>query len=152
MIMKNLLFLCLTFLSLTGYTQSEKPLVVVNGIAIKPNLNFVDSIPVNEIQSLRTYESDVATSMYGEFLGGNGIIEIKTKLTSTGYIEIPETFRLTYGNGEPVVLLDGKKIQYEKISQINTANVNSIEMSRNIEYIKDWGLQALNGLIKITSK
>ena len=152
MIMKNLLFLSLTLLSLTGYTQSEKPLVVVNGIAIKPNLNFVDSIPVDQIQSLRTYESAVATSMYGELLGGNGIIEIKTKLTSTRYVEIPETFRLTYGNAEPVVLLDGKKIEYEKINEINPADVNSIEMSRNIEYVKDWGLQSLNGLIKITSK
>jgi hypothetical protein len=152
MIMKNLLFLSLILLSVTGYTQSEKPLVVVNGIVIKPNLNFVDSIPVDQIQSLRTYESAVATSMYGEFLGSNGIIEIKTKPTSTGYIEIPETFRLTYGNAEPVVLLDGNKIEYEKINEINPANVNSIQMSRNIEYIKEWGLQSLNGIIRITSK
>jgi len=27
-----------------------------------------------------------------------------------------------------------------------------MEMSRNIAYVKEWGLQAINGLIKMNSK
>lgn len=150
--MKTLLILCLTLFSLTAYTQSGKPLVVVDGIAIKPNSNFPDNIPVEQIQSLRTYESTEAISMYGEFLGVNGIIEIKTRMNSKGFIDVPEDSRLTYGDTNPVVLLDGKVIEYEKMKEIKTADVLSIEASRNIEYVKDWGLQSINGLVKINLK
>lgn len=90
--------------------------------------------------------------MYGEFLGSNGILEVKTKLISKGLIEIPLDFRLTYGDTNPVVLLDGKLIEYAKIDEIEPSRIQSMEMSRNIAYVKEWGLQAINGLIKVNSK
>jgi hypothetical protein len=106
--MKISLILSLILFSLTAYCQSEKALVVINGIAINPDTNFLDKIPVDQIESLTNYPSTEAISMYGEFLGSNGILEVKTKLTSKGLIEIPQDFRLTYGDKNPVVLLDGK--------------------------------------------
>lgn len=150
--MKTPLILSLILFSLTAYCQSDKPLVVINGIAINPDTNFLDKIPSDQIESLTNYHSTEAISMYGEFLGSNGILEVKTKLTSKGLIEIPLDFHLTYGDTNPVVLLDGKLIEYAKIDEIESSRIQSMEMSRNIAYVKEWGLQAINGLIKMNSK
>lgn len=150
--MKTSLILFLILFSLTVYCQSEKPLVVINGIAIDPDKNFLDKIPVDQIESLINYPSTEAVSMYGEFLGSNGILDVKTKLTSQGLIEIPLDFRLVYGDTNPVVLLDGKVIEYEKMNEIEPSRIQSMEMSRSIDYVKEWGPQTINGLLKLHSK
>ena len=76
----NLIILILAFFSITTYAQNDKPLIVVNGIAIDRTANFIDSIPVDQMESLKVYGATEAIEKYGEFLGSTGIIEIKTNL------------------------------------------------------------------------
>jgi hypothetical protein len=72
--MKTLLVSGLILLSATGYSQDKKPLVVVNGMAVSPESEFANSIPIDEIVSLTTYQREEAISRYGEFLGNDGIV------------------------------------------------------------------------------
>ena len=138
----TLIILILAFFSIAAFAQSDKPLIVVNGIAIDRNANFIDSIPVDQIDALKIYGATEAIEKYGEFLGSTGIIEIKTKPNEKGYIKIPKEFRLSYGN----------KTECHN-SRIETANnLLSIEVNNSIDFVKKYGLQSINGLVCITSK
>jgi len=148
----TLIILILSFFSITTYAQYDKPLFVINGIAIDRNKNFIDSISADQIDSLKIYGANEAIEKYGEFLGSTGIIEIKTKPNGKVYATIPQEFRLTYGNKKPIFLLNGKVTGYEKLDDINADNLLSIEINNNIEFVKKYGLQSINGLVSITSK
>jgi len=148
----NLIILILAFFSITTYAQNDKPLIVVNGIAIDRTANFIDSIPVDQMESLKVYGATEAIEKYGEFLGSTGIIEIKTKPNDKGYIKIPKEFRLTYGNKKPIFILNGKVTEYEKLNDTDANNLLSIEMKNSIDLVKKYGLQSVNGLVCITSK
>ncbi|TMI90334.1 MAG: hypothetical protein E6H08_15285 [Bacteroidetes bacterium] len=148
----TLIILILAFFSIAAFAQSDKPLIVVNGIAIDRNANFIDSIPVDQIDALKIYGATEAIEKYGEFLGSTGIIEIKTKPNEKGYIKIPKEFRLSYGNKKPIFLLNGKVTEYEKLNDTNANNLLSIEVNNSIDFVKKYGLQSINGLVCITSK
>jgi hypothetical protein len=149
----TLIILILAFFSIAAFAQSDKPLIVVNGIAIDRNANFIDSIPVDQIDALRVYGATEAIEKYGDFLGSTGIVEIKIKPDKNGYIiKIPQEFRLTYGNKKPMFLLNGKVTEYEKLNDTNANNLLSIEVNNSIEFVKKYGLQSINGLVSITSK
>lgn len=149
----TLIILILAFFSITTYAQSDKPLIVINGIAIERNTNFIDSIPVDQIDSIKVYGATEAIEKYGEFLGSTGIIQIKIKPDRNSYIiKIPQELRLTYGNKKPIFLLNGKVTEYEKLNDTKADNLLSIEMNNSIDFVKKYGLQSINGLVSITSK
>lgn len=58
----------------------------------------------------------------------------------------------TRGNQPMQIVLDGMYIESENISMINTADVESIEVLRNVNYTSIYGSNGANGLIVITSK
>ena len=58
----------------------------------------------------------------------------------------------TRGNQPMQIVLDGMYIESENISMINTADVESIEVLRNVNYTTIYGSNGANGLIVITSK
>ena len=149
----TLIILILAFFSITTYAQSDKPLIVINGIAIERNTNFIDSIPVDQIDSIKVYGATEAIEKYGEFLGSTGIIQIKIKPDRNSYIiKIPQELRLTYSNKKPIFLLNGNVTEYEKLNDTKADNLLSIEMNNSIDFVKKYGLQSRNGLVSITSK
>lgn len=62
---------------------------------------------------------------------------------------IPHTTR---GGGEMQVVLDGMYVEGDMLSMINPADVQSVEVLRNVNYTSIYGSYGGNGLIIITSK
>jgi hypothetical protein len=80
------------------------------------------------------------------------LFEIKTRLSSKGQLGVPDEHRLKYGDGKRVVVVDGKVIDYDQLKDVSNAGMTSIEQYYNIQEVKLWGLQAINGTIKVTHR
>ena len=150
--MKTLLALTFALSFVSVHSQVTKPLFVIDGIAVEPGMEILDKLSVDQIESLTTYNSVEAISKFGEFLGSNGMVVIKTKFDVNRLVDIPEASRLTYGDKKPVVLLNDKIIDYDKINELTTESFFTIQVSRNIDFINKYGLQSINGVVTITTK
>lgn len=80
-------------LYIRGFSTSRSggPVVMLDGIMIPYNVNqTLDYISPEEIESVSLLKDGVSQSMYG-ILGGNGILQVKTKRGRKGPIEISAT-------------------------------------------------------------
>jgi hypothetical protein len=151
--MKTLLASFWVVFSISSYSQTVKPLVVVNGCAIKPGHEIIEKIPADQIESVTTYRAADAVAKYGEFLGSTGMVVIKTKLEIGKHFDIPVESRLTYGDNKPAIVVDGKMVDHEMLDNLDAESVGSIEVIKNgIELVEKYGPRALNGVIFVKSR
>lgn len=152
--MKNLSVLLLFVLvSASVFSQKAERLFVVDGTFIQPaKEELVNKIPAEQIETLVVLNSNEAISKYGDFLGNKGIVFIKTKYDAARPIDIPKDARLTYGNKKPVAILNGKIVDFDKIDQLTTGSIVSLQVDRNNDFLDKYGPQSINGVVTITTR
>lgn len=146
--------LLLIFLSCTSIKAQtiEKYLLIVNDIPLNQSIDFLNAIPKEKVRSISIYDSATATFLYGEFIGKSGVVLIESSKDVSGIINIPTEFILRYGNGEPIVLINGILTDYEDAMKIQPDYVSSIEISKGIRNVKTFGLQSINGVVLIRTR
>ena len=153
--MKHLFALSFVLVCISAHAQKASHLFVVNGTFVQPGREeIVNKIPVDQIESLTTLNSIEATSKYGEFLGGNGMVFIKVRFDASRPLDFPNEAMLTYGDKKPVTVLNGKIIDSDKMNELTEASghARSISVSRTIDFIEKYGLQAINGVVTVTTE
>ena len=96
--------------------------------------------------------SKEATLKYGYFLGSRGVIVIRTKNYTVRPIVIPKEARLTYGNKKPIAILNGKIVDYDRIDQLPTESIVTVQVDRNIDLLGKYGPQSINGVVTVTTR
>ncbi len=151
--MKYVFALSFVLVCISVHSQTTTPLYVVNGTFIQlGNEEFVKKIPIDQIENLTALSHIEATSKYGEFLGSNGMVFIKTRFDVNRLVDIPQNARLTYGDKKPVAVLNGKIIDYDKIDELTEGTMFTIWVDRSIDFFDKYGLQSINGVVTITTK
>lgn len=151
--MKYLIALSFVLVCISVHSQKTSQLYVVNGTLVQfGKEEIINKIPVDQIESITSLSSIEATSKYGDFLGSNGMIFIKTRFDVNGLIDIPQEARLTYGDKKPVAVLNGKIVEYDKIDELTVGTMVTIHVNRNIDFIDKYGLQSINGVVTITAR
>lgn len=151
-------------------SPATKPLVVVDG---KKTDKPVGSINPENIQQINVIkDKQMAVGKYGDE-AANGVVEIilKDTLASAQSLNRTEIKVEGYGtperpsgitpekeitvngyvktNREPLVILDGKKIN---LSEINNYKPNTVTVLKNEEAVKQYGAEGKNGVIIMWTK
>ena len=144
-------------------------LYIVDGKVIEQTA--FESIHPENIKSINVLKGSAATTKYGD-KGKNGVVEITTKnynWETKFIIEKPMTTAKVIGYGktsdsiknikikidkdkQPLTIVDGEELPYEKLESINPDNIKSIEVFKNKKNIKKYGRKGKNGVIIITTK
>ena len=160
--MKKLLFIILLIVPFWSIAQENKPVIILDGVALKTSINksMIEKVSPTDlggfvqpedIQQIDVLKGSAAIEKYGEFLGKNGIILITRK--SPSKTNIPKEAILYYENGKPLTIIDGEVIEGDFLKDISPDQIESVEVIKNdISYVQKYGPKALNGIIKITMK
>ncbi|MEP5339614.1 MAG: M56 family metallopeptidase [Algibacter sp.] len=144
-------------------------LYIVDGKVVEQTA--FESIHHENIKSINVLKGSAATTKYGD-KGKNGVVEIITKnynWETKFIIEKPMTTAKVIGYGktsdsiknikikidkdkQPLTIVDGEELPYEKLESINPDNIKSIEVFKNKKNIKKYGRKGKNGVIIITTK
>lgn len=148
----------------------NQPLYLLDGIAIEqPNFK---NIPPETIESISVLKNESATKIYGK-KGKDGVILITTKKEKTEADPNKEVVAVGYGkiqnenqnnlpssgfqirsfgtNDKPLIVVDGVLSENQDMSKINPETIESINVIKNEEATKKYGVQA-KGVIEITTK
>jgi TonB family protein len=155
-----------------GNTGSgNQPLIVIDGVAVK-NQN-VNNIPPENIESISVLKNESAAILYGD-KGKDGVILITTKKGISAAKDEPIDVKVTgYGNNQnenqnnlpssgfqirsfgtndkPLIVVDGVISENQDMSKINPETIESINVIKNEEVAKKYGVTA-KGVIEITTK
>ncbi len=149
--MKSIAILLISVPFLSFFYQNTNHLIVVDGVATTEGIELLNQIPIDRIDSIYAIDSEIATRKYGSFLGHRGIIFINTKFDFTSPLQFQNDLFLTYGDKNPITVFNGEVIEYDKIEHILERNT-TILFSRNINLTAQYGPQAINGVIHLSSK
>jgi len=158
---------------LASKTGKDEPLYIVDGIEI----DNLDDVPVNNVESMTVLKDKSATSLYGK-KAKNGVVLITTKAAaakikfdegkSTSYDSqikpaFPEILannnsdEFNFGNFEKVSL-DGPKliivdgIEVENAEDIDPKDIESISVLKDKSATAIYGEKGKNGVVLITTK
>ena len=145
--------------------QQQKPIIIVNGVQANSQVT-VDDIPSNDIVSVNVIKGKSAEDKYGN-AGKNGVVEIITK-NSTEKNEQPATikiqkkpgnqfvttsYKLKTENAEkPLIVIDGKIIENKNIEDLDSQNIQKMDVLKGISAVTKYGDKGKNGVIEITTK
>lgn len=156
--------------SISNFIRGEKtedgktPMVIIDG---KKSESGLKNINPDNIKSFTILKDASATAIYGEE-GKNGVIIIDTKKTSelttisntnsditlTGKVQSlisSKEFRFTETN-KPLIMVDGKEISQEDMSEINPNNIESISVLKDKSATEIYKEKGENGVIIIKMK
>jgi len=145
--------------------QQQKPIIIINGVQANSQVT-VDDIPSNDIVSVNVIKGKSAEDKYGN-AGKNGAVEIITK-NSTEKNEQPATikiqkkpgnqfvttsYKLKTENAEkPLIVIDGKIIENKNIEDLDSQNIQKMDVLKGISAVTKYGDKGKNGVIEITTK
>ncbi|MFV0377942.1 MAG: M56 family metallopeptidase [Mangrovibacterium sp.] len=143
-----------------------KPIYIIDG----KELESIDGIAPEDIESVSVFKNETAIELYGE-RGKNGVVSIQTKqgknLLNPGgaktdstrnltkrAIQIRKTGDLPDATARPLIVIDGEN---KGTSDVNNLNLNpddieSIDVINTPESTKPFGDEGKNGVILITTK
>jgi len=148
----------------------NQPLIVVDGVVDKSQK--VNNIPPETIESISVLKNESATKLYGE-KGKDGVILITTKKGKSEADPNKEVVVVGYGkiqnenqnnlpssgfqirsfgtNDKPLIVVDGVIAENQDMSKIDPETIESINVIKNEEAAKKYGVKA-KGVIEITKK
>ena len=154
--MKKTLTLTLLLFPLILSAQTNNPIIIVDGVildnseTIKPD-SWHNALDPSEIEKVTVLKGQDAVDTYGEFLGENGLVLITRK--SPNSKNIPEEAIMKYGDEKPVIVIDDKVADEEEMKSLLPNQIEKIDVFKKVaNYVKEYGPQALNGVVKITMK
>jgi TonB family protein len=151
----------------------DAPLVILDGKEIPSG--DMDKISPDQIESISVLKDKSATIMFGD-KGKNGVILItskgkagKDKNAKTGNEEVVVVgygknqsagqssasmvkIRTIDSDNPPLVLLDGEEISHKQMEQINSDQIESMNVLKDKSSTAVYGEKGKNGVILITSK
>lgn len=126
----------------------QQPFLVIDG-TISENKKLED-IDLNTVESMNVLKGETATKKYGE-KAQEGAIEITLKASAKN--QVNSAFNIpTANSNQPLYFLDGKEIEYQKLSGISPDNIESISVLKNESATSTYGERAKNGVVLIVSK
>ncbi len=124
--------------------MSEEALYVLDGKTVtKEEVNKIDPKSILVIRVLR---GDDALEKYGE-KGKNGVIIFTTKNDMS-----PEPKPSFFEEINPIFIIDGKIISKKEWEELNTNNIQKIEVIKGEKAVEKFGEKAGNGAVIITTK
>ncbi|QCX40529.1 hypothetical protein FF125_19535 [Aureibaculum algae] len=126
-----------------NYEQNNPidPLYIVNGKEISKEMSEI--IDPEKIESVNVLKNSNATEKYGE-KGKNGVVEINTKTKNNSTISLQ--------GKDPLIILDGTEISKKEMDNLNTNNIESINVLKDKSAETQYGSKGKNGVVEITSK
>lgn len=135
----------------------KKPLILIDGK--ESTKAGMDKLDPGEISSVSVLKDKNATDKYGE-KGKDGVIEVTLKSTLDNSNN--QSFKLqshepliinsTGGPDDPLILVDGKTIDNEKLHSLAPQDIESISVLKNASATALYGEKGKNGVILITTK
>lgn len=134
--------------------DSLPPLYVINGEKQPVDFN-INSIAVDDIESITVLKNDSAKLLYGD-QGKNGVIQIILKANSS-FKKVSKATTLGVVNkktaGQPIILVDDEQMPSDfDINTIAQNNIKSIEVIKDKNATAKYGIKATTGIIKIYTK
>lgn len=116
--------------------ELRKALIILDGKKVNPAV--LDTLNAKAVATVNILNGKDAatTSRYGEE-AKNGVVLITTQPTK---------------KPQPLVILDGRKIDHDSIAGINPAQIQSVNVLKNESATTLYGEEGRNGVILITSK
>jgi hypothetical protein len=130
----------------TGEIQ-KKPIIVLDGKPYRYNYELKSQklqISKNDIQKIEVLKKKVGIEIYGDY-ARDGVIVLTTKTNS-----IKDSN--TTGNSKVLILLEDKKISRNEMESINPDDIDSIEVLKNTDKIKEYTAEDYDGVIIIHMK
>ncbi|MFI1743563.1 M56 family metallopeptidase [Thalassobellus sediminis] len=168
-----------TGVTVIGYgkpSDSNKNTGILTGIDCRSTLIILDGKEIEkkeledihdtDVESVNIFRNEEAIEKYGK-KGENGVIVITTKgkaseVLVTGYgkssdsINDSQSIRIratsTANGKQPLVIVDGKELPYEKLEKIKPDNIKSIDVLKDEKAIEKYGKKGKNGVVEITTK
>ncbi|WP_165835904.1 M56 family metallopeptidase [Marinifilum breve] len=131
-----------------NFPEADNLLIVLDGKII--DKNTFNSLDPNTIHSISVLKDQTATELYGEkALNGALIIStIENKRKSSHLVRV----KGVSNNKNPLIILDGKSMEYEKFKKLDSNSFKSITILKDASAIALYGKAAENGVIVVTSK
>ncbi|WP_323788783.1 M56 family metallopeptidase [Psychroserpens sp.] len=136
--------------------DSDEPLFIINGKKVKKSL--FEDVDSDDIESVFVIKGDNALKKYGKD-GKNGVILMTKKGSKSLFSESEDTIILNSSNNftfetdgdEPLYILNGTVITKDKMSAINSNDINSVEVLKDESAVKLYGKKGKNGVVIINS-
>ena len=127
----------------------DEPLYVVDG-KVQPGINNLDP---ETIESINVLKGESATAKYAE-LGKNGVVEITIKegAKSNSGTQIKIKGQKSIVDKNPLILLDGEEIDKQRMDELNSDEIASIDVLKDASAVGIYGEEAKDGVILINTK
>ena len=125
---------------------SKTPIIVVDGLPLRFNKELKEkrlSVSKNDIKQIEFLKHDSATKIYGES-GKAGVLLITTK-------DIPDS-KKSIDNSKVLYLLEDKEISQDELRSIDPKDVESIDVIKNKDKVKDFTSGDYDGVVIIHLK
>jgi hypothetical protein len=134
------------------YDSIAKPTIYIDGKLFNFDISLIDQ---NQIESMNVIKGEDAKNLYNS---PQGVILIKTKSNANkadySLSAGKAVFRIKDGDGEndtnPMIIIDGKKVDKKVLKKLNPNNIESIEVFKDEKAIKLYN--APNGVIVVKTK
>jgi TonB-dependent SusC/RagA subfamily outer membrane receptor len=165
--MKKLLVIFSLFLSVSAFAQkadsakkelkitpsstygSASPLVMVDGVKYKGNVN---SIPPNDIESIEVLKDASAKTLYGEE-AKNGVILITTKKAKAAGIKLDKTITGTVDpTSTPLYIIDGDTATAKTFRSLSPSDIDNISVLKDASANSTYGPAGKNGVVIVVTK
>ncbi|HMR84382.1 MAG TPA: TonB-dependent receptor plug domain-containing protein, partial [Niabella sp.] len=123
-------------------STANPPLIVVDGVEMDRTYNL-EAVDAEDIESVSVLKDGNANALYGE-KGKDGVIIVTTK----GSASLTRTF----GNLQPLYVLDGLPIERSALKSINSDQIESVNILKDASAKALFGPKAENGVVLVTTK
>jgi hypothetical protein len=134
---------------------SSKPIIVLDGIPFRYSKELKDnslSILKSEIEKIDVLKKDVGIGIYGdEANAGVVIITTRTNVNNSA-MPVRERSAKSIDDSKVLLILDGKEITQSELESIDPNDVETIEVIKDQEKVKEFTLKKYDGVVIITMK
>ena len=131
--------------------KEDQPLVILNDVEVPREV--VEDINPDNIEMINVLKGKSAIAKYGD-KASDGAIEIftKEKIDASKEHTSPMKIKLTQGDQEPLIVLDGIIIKSDIKNNISPDDIESIDVLKGEKATEKYGDKGKNGVVEITSK
>jgi TonB-dependent SusC/RagA subfamily outer membrane receptor len=143
--------------------QDGSPLIVVDGRVVNySSFNFetateddfaaVIGVKADDIEEITVFKDSASIAIWGDS-GKNGVLMVKTKAKTTAPKK-EEKFTINLDNdpNPPLFIVDDKEIPSSEIKNINSDNIESMDVLKNKSATEIYGEKGKNGVVIIKTK